>query len=187
MKVEIDNSLKKLRDGGSILYPTDTIWGIGCDATDKNAVQRIFRLKQRVAHKGMIVLIDELSKLEMYVRNIPEKAFELINKAINPLTIVYHDAYGLAENVIGRDGTAAIRVVKSSFCKELIKEFGKPIISTSANVTGIASPSCFQDIESRILNGVDYIVNLHQNDKQLSKSSTIITLEDNDRVVVIRE
>ena len=183
---ELWKAIEILRSGGSILYPTDTIWGIGCDATNYQAVENIYRLKHRIESKSLIVLLDEESRLEEFVEKVPEISFDLINSLNKPTTIIYSQAKNLASNVIAPDGTIAIRITKDSFCRDLIKHFGKPIVSTSANISGDPSPVIYRDVPEEILNGVDYIVNLYHGRMNTPKPSTIIRLFENGEFIIIR-
>lgn len=184
---EVKKSVEVLRNGGLILYPTDTIWGIGCDATNENAVKKIFELKKRVDSKSMIILLETPNRLESYVRHVPETAWQLIEYSEQPLTIVYDSARNLASSAIADDGSIAIRITKDEFCKKLIGLLRKPIISTSANVSGERSADSFNEISKAILEGVDYIVNLKQNEKIKNKPSTIIRLHDNGQIEFLRK
>lgn len=187
MLEEICNSINVLTKGGIILYPTDTVWGIGCDATNQKAVDRIYKLKKRSAAMPMIVLVNDSDMLKEYVKNIPEIAWDLINNIENPTTIIYPEAKNLAKNIIGFDNSIAIRIVKDEFCNQMITLFGKPIVSTSANFSGDTTPLMFSNISERIIQSVDYIVNLdHSKIKQL-KPSTIIKLHDNGEYEVVRK
>ncbi len=187
MQEDIDIALKTLKTGGIILYPTDTIWGIGCDATNEDAVKRIYDIKKRSDTKSMLLLLDKASELIWYVDEIPELANDLIKLTNKPLTIIYPRAKSLAKNLIANDGTIGIRIVKDEFCEKLISKFGKPIVSTSANISGEASPSNFSEINENIINAVDYIVKWKQNDNSRKVPSGIIKLGINGEVVVIRE
>lgn len=184
---EIQKTIEVLQSGGLILYPTDTIWGIGCDATNEEAVKKIYALKKREESKSLITLVSEPSMLNIYVEEVPAVAWDLIEFAEHPLTIVYPGAKKLAPNIIAPDGSAAIRVVSDEFCKKLIYKFRKPIVSTSCNISGEPAPSIFREISSAILDGVDYIVNLRQNDFKASKPSTIIKFEANGVFKFIRK
>jgi L-threonylcarbamoyladenylate synthase len=186
MQEIIQETLKYLKAGKTILYPTDTIWGIGCDATRAKAVQKVYKIKQRVASKSLIVLLDSAEKLSDYMKNVPEVAYDLIGNMDTPLTIIYPDAIGLAKNVIARDKSIAIRIVKNEFCKELIKQFGKPIVSTSANLTSEPTPLTFSKISEQIKNKVDYTVNLYQNSVNIVKPSTIIKFGADGEFEIIR-
>lgn len=185
-KEEISKALDVLQSGGIILYPTDTIWGIGCDATNEAAVERIFKLKGRDAGKSLIVLLDSENKLQSYVNEVPEIAYDLIEYAEKPLTIIYSGAKNLAKNVIHGDGSVGIRIVKHNFCQQLIQRFRKPIVSTSANISGENSPKNFAEISEVILSQVDHIVNIEQDDISEKLPSTIMKLEPDGRFVFIR-
>ena len=187
LKQEIEKSLQVLKDGGIILYPTDTIWGIGCDATNAEAVAKVFKLKGREESKSMIILLDSENKLASYVNDIPEVAYDLIEYAENPLTIIYSGAKNLAPNTINKDGSVAIRIAKNDFCQQLIQRFRKPIISTSANKSGEPSPATFPEITDDILKGVDYIVDWEQTVSSPKKPSTIMKLEPDGRFKFIRK
>jgi len=168
-----------------ILYPTDTVWGIGCDATDEKLVAKIFKIKQREETKSLVVLVASLEMLQKYVKKVPVKALDVLEKVTKPTTIVYDNPVGIAKNAIGADNTIAIRIASDDFCKEMIANYGKPIISTSANISGQSTPKQFSEINPAILNAVDYIVDLHH-DKMCEKSSTIIKITNNNQVTVIR-
>ena len=186
LKDEVNKALEVIQAGGIILYPTDTIWGLGCDATNQSAVEKIIKLKGRAENKSMIVLLDTENKLESYVSDIPEIAYDLIEYAENPLTIVFSGAKNLAPNVINEDKSVGIRVVKHPFCQQLIQRFRKPIVSTSANISGQSSPKNFSEISDEILNGVDYVVDFEQDDMTEKKPSTIMKLEESGRFSFIR-
>lgn len=186
MKKEIDKTLKFLQEGKLILYPTDTIWGIGCDATIPQAVDSVYRLKQRVESKSMIILLDDANKLPIYVEEVPGIAMDLVNSVEKPLTVIFQGARNLAKNVIASDGSIAIRITRDPFCKELIRLFGKPIISTSANVSGTIDPITFNQIPEVIKEGVDYVVDHHRDRIVKAKASRIIKMEANGEFTVIR-
>src|ERR1700682_1312217 len=179
---EINNCLKILKDGGTILYPTDTIWGIGCDATNEDAVNKIYKIKQRDASKSMIILINEAAHLNKYVRNVPSVAWDIIELSDKPITIIYSGAANLAKNIIADDGSIGIRVVNDEFCKLLINKFGRAIVSTSANISEQPAPASFDKIAPAILSGVDYIVNLRREETSKHQASSIIKLEANGSV-----
>jgi L-threonylcarbamoyladenylate synthase len=184
---DIENALRILKSRGTILYPTDTIWGIGCDATDASAAEKIFSIKKRQEQKSLIVLLDDAEKLYDYVEQIPPNAIELIEYTEKPLTIIYPKAVRLAPNVIAGDGSIAIRVAKDEFCRELIREFRKPIVSTSANVSGAKPPGNFSEISDEIKNAVDYIVQYRQKANSSVKPSTIIRLGLKGEIEFIRK
>lgn len=177
LREEVNKALEILKNGGLILYPTDTIWGIGCDATNSESVEKVFKLKGRSEEKSLIVLLDTDNKLQSYVSDVPEIAYDLIEYAENPLTIIYSGAKNLAPNAIAKDGSIGIRIVKHDFCQQLLQRFKKPLISTSANVSGEASPANFSEVSETIKQGVDYVVNWEQDDLSKKKASTIMKLE----------
>lgn len=183
---DIKRCIKVLKSGGIILYPTDTIWGIGCDATKEKAVEKIFALKKRPDKKSMILLVAEQKDIFNYVVDPNEKIFEYLSVTDKPTTVIYQGAKHLADNLISSDGTIAIRIVKDDFCQQLLTQFKKPIVSTSANISGEPFPKCFNDIPSAIKNGVDYIVQHRQNELMSSQPSSIIKLNTEGKVEVIR-
>ena len=186
MPDELRSALEVLKRKGIILYPTDTVWGIGCDATNEPAVQKIFRIKKREDSKSLLVLLDSPGKLERYV-TVPDIAWELLEVSTSPLTIIYPGAKNLAPGLIAEDGSAGIRITGDEFCVELIKRFGKPIVSTSANISGTTTPAIFDDIQDEIISSVDYVVNWRQDDIQKRAASAIIKLEENGRFKIIRK
>jgi L-threonylcarbamoyladenylate synthase len=186
MTEEINKCIEVLENGGLILYPTDTVWGIGCDATNKEAVQKVLKLKQRDDSKTLICLVANDAMLEKHVEKVPDLAYDLIDLATKPTTIIYDKPRGVAENLIASDNTLAIRVASDKFCQYLIGKFKKPIVSTSANISGTNTPKSFQNIDKAILSGVDYVVNLHR-EKQNSSASSIIRLSNDNTVKIIRE
>jgi L-threonylcarbamoyladenylate synthase len=186
MKNEVEKALEVVKAGGIILYPTDTIWGIGCDATNEEAVQKVMALKGRSASKSLIVLVDNDTKLASYVREIPDVAYDLIEYAENPLTIVYSNAKNLAKSVINEDGSVGIRVVKHNFCQQLIQRFRLPIVSTSANISGEPAPKNFSEVSQEIIDGVDYVVNLEQEVSEEKTPSTIMKLSPDGLFTFIR-
>jgi len=187
MKEEIKKTIEVLRAGGVILYPTDTVWGLGCDATNEKAVQRIFEIKRRGDAKAMLVLIDNPAKLQSYVEEVPDIAWDLIEFSEKPLTIIYPNAKNLAVNLIGKDKTIGIRVTKEAFSKQLCTQFRNPIVSTSANISGIATPSNFSQISDEIKSAVDYVVNYRQDDLTNPTPSSIIKLGKGNLFQLIRE
>jgi L-threonylcarbamoyladenylate synthase len=186
MQEEIKKCLEVLRQGGIILYPTDTIWGIGCDASNQEAVNRIFEIKKRQESKALITLVNNEVMLERIVVDIPEIAWELIKAADKPLSIIYEKVKGIAPNVSAQNGSCAIRLVKNEFCNKLISQFKKPIVSTSANVSGSNSPTNFSKINTYILDNVDYVVNHGQNNTEIKSSSNIIELKNDGSIKIIR-
>lgn len=187
MKEDIQKALEILNAGGLILYPTDTIWGIGCDATNEDAVRKVYELKQRPDSKSMIVLIDNPVKLDYYLHEVPSLAWDLIDMSDKPLTIVYDKARNLASNLIADDGSIAIRVTQEKFSQELCRRFRKAIVSTSANVSGSKSPQNFSEISDEIKNGVDYVVNFRQDEVSNPKPSSIIKLGTGGEIKIIRQ
>ncbi|MEZ4779587.1 MAG: L-threonylcarbamoyladenylate synthase [Flavobacteriaceae bacterium] len=185
MNEEIEKALTILKRGGIILYPTDTVWGIGCDATHADAIDAIFSLKKRAESKSMICLVSDFKMLNQYVEEVPEVAYDILKYAVNPTTIIYDNPIRVAENLVADDNSLAIRVVQDDFCKKLIQKLKRPLVSTSANISGEKTPSNFKEISSLILEGVDYVVNLHQNKKSV-KPSSIIKLKNDGTVTVIR-
>jgi L-threonylcarbamoyladenylate synthase len=186
MQEDIKKSLEVIRTGGLILYPTDTIWGIGCDATNEQAVQRIFRIKKREDSKSMLILLDSTARLNAYV-TVPDVAWELIEVSTSPLTIIYPGAKNLAKGLIAEDGSTGIRITSDEFCNELIKRFGRPVVSTSANISGTPSPAIFDEIGDEIISSVDYVVKWRQNDITRKPASSIIKLEENGVFKIIRK
>lgn len=186
MEQDIQNALDTLRRGGIILYPTDTIWGLGCDARNEEAVKRIYSLKQRDDHKALIVLLDHPDKLDHYVVDVPEMARELIDVAVTPLTIIYEGAFNVARNLLGENDSLGIRIPQEPFTQRLCSLFGHPIVSTSANVSGAPSPACFADISPAIVDGADYVVGYRQDDRQPHTASSIIKLNSNGTFKIIR-
>lgn len=184
---DIKEAVRVMRAGGIILYPTDTIWGLGCDATNEEAVKKIYALKQRPDSKSMLVLTDHEAKLDRIVDEVPEVAYNLIEVAEKPLTIIYSGAKNLAPNLIAQDGSVGIRITKEAFSKALCEAFRMPIVSTSANISGQPSAQNFSEISEEIKQGVDYIVKYRQNDLSKAKPSSIIKLEKGGVITIIRE
>lgn len=185
-KEEINKIIQLLKDGKSILYPTDTVWGIGCDATNEAAVEQVKRIKGRENDKSFIILVDSDAMLNKYIPNIPEVAWDLIDFSEKPLSIVYPKAINLANKVIKEDGSVAVRMVKTNFCAQLIHQFNRPIVSTSANLSGETTPIKFEDINEAIKNAVDYIVPSIYSAESSGKASSIIKLEMDGKVKIIR-
>jgi len=183
LKVAVD----VLKGGGVILYPTDTIWGIGCDATNPEAVSKVYKLKQREDSKSMLVLIENPGWLNLYLDKVPDFAWDLIELTEKPLTIIYPGAKNLAKNLIADDGSIGIRVVKNEFCEQLIRRFGKPIVSTSANISGSSSPKGYHYIDERIITEVDFVIPSTYCSMLNTKPSSIIQLGLKGEVRVIRE
>ena len=176
-----------MREGGVILYPTDTIWGIGCDATNEDAVRRVYEIKQRQDSKAMLVLVDSSVKVDFYVRDVPEVAWDLIDLADKPLTIIYSGARNLAANLLAEDGSVGIRVTNEDFSKRLFQQFRKAIVSTSANISGQPSPKNFSEISEEVKSAVDYIVGYRQEEMSNPKPSSIIKLDKGGVIKIIRE
>ena len=185
MEKELQTALSHLKNGGIILYPTDTVWGLGCDATNASAIQRIYKLKQRAETKSMICLVDSLNMLERHVSKVPDMAYEIMKLATKPTTIIYDNPRGIDQSLVAADNSIAIRLTSNAFCKALIQKLRKPLVSTSANISGNPAPSSFKEIDDDILKGVDYVVNLQSQNKG-SKPSSIIRLKNNGIVEVIR-
>jgi len=182
---EVAKSLLALEKGNVILYPTDTVWGLGCDATNVQAVSKVYGIKQRSESKSLIVLVDSFEMLSEYIESIPSIVKKELERANKPTTIIYKNPKGIAANCIAPDNSIAIRIVQNDFCQQLIREFGKPIVSTSANISDAPTPKSFSEIQNTILDSVDYIVNLQQ-DKITTTSSRILKITEG-LVEVIRE
>lgn len=186
LNTELENALATLKRGGIILYPTDTVWGIGCDATNADAIDKIYALKKRGESKAMVCLVHDFKMLNQFVEEIPEVAYDILKYDAKPTTIIYDDPIRVATNIIAADNSLAIRVVKDEFCEKLLRKFRKPIVSTSANISGKATPLSFAEISEDIKNGVDYVVNFNQKEKR-GTPSAIIKLTLDGMVKVIRE
>lgn len=186
LKEEIQKACRILNDGGLILYPTDTIWGIGCDATNEKAVRRVYELKRRDDSKAMLVLLDDVGRLPSYV-DMPDVAYDLLEVADKPMTIIYPGAKNLARNLIAADGTIGIRVTQEAFSRGMIARFRRPVVSTSANVSGDPSPRCFADISETVRNGVDYIVDYRREETDNPAPSSIIKLGLGGEIQIIRQ
>ena len=183
---DIEKCLEVLKSGGLILYPTDTVWGIGCDATNEKAVQKIYDLKKRSDEKALIVLVADERDVLQHVAAPDLALFDFLGKTKKPTTVIYNGALGLAENLSGNDGTIAIRICRDAFCKNLIKRFRKPVVSTSANISGLSAPGYFKEISKEIKNGVDYIVLYRQNDDSIAAPSSIIRWNNNGDIEIVR-
>jgi len=183
---EVNKALEVLKNGGVIIYPTDTVWGLGCDATNEAAVAKINEIKGRPTDKSLIVLLDNDNKIQSYVNEIPDVAYELIEYTENPLTIVFTGAKNVAKNVINADGSIAIRIVKHDFCTQLLQRFRKPIVSTSVNLSGKPTPRFFDEIDPEMIEAVDYVVDLEQENRTPKKPSTIIKLGPSGQFEFIR-
>lgn len=187
MTEDIKKALEVLKNGGIILYPTDTIWGIGCDATNENAVQRIYQIKKRADSKSMLVLMENPALLDRYVDEVPEIAWDLIDVSTTPLTVIYPGAKNLAKNLVADDGSIGIRFTKEAFTTQLLQRFRRPLVSTSANISGEKSPAVFAEISDEIKNQVDYIVEYRQNDNTPAQPSSIIKLGTGGQIEIIRK
>jgi L-threonylcarbamoyladenylate synthase len=183
---EVAAALKIVQQGGIILYPTDTIWGIGCDATNTEAVQKIYRLKQRDEAKSMIILLDNDNKLQSYISDVPELAYDLIEFAENPLTLVMPGAKNISPALIAADGSVGVRISDHPFCQQLIQRLRKPLVSTSANISGKPSPQYFSQVDQEIIDGVDYVVDIDQHSMEIKNPSTIMRLSPNGSFEFIR-
>ncbi len=184
---DIVRAVEVLRTGGIILYPTDTIWGIGCDATNADAVKRIYEIKERIDAKSMLILMENPNLLNSYIAEVPEIAWDLIEVADSPLTIIYPGAKNLATNLLAADGSIGIRVTTEPFTQQLIQRFRKPVVSTSANISGQRSPQNFAEISDHIKKSVDFIVAYRQDDRTKSNPSGIIKLGVGGQIEIIRE
>lgn len=184
MKI-LNETVDALKKGKIVLYPTDTVWGIGCDATNFNAVKKIYALKQRGDSKTMICLVKDIKMLSSHIEQIPEAAINILKYARKPTTIIYDRPKHVAKNLIAKDNSLAVRIVKDEFCYNLIKQLKKPIVSTSANISGRPTPKTYKEIETDILKGVDYVVNLKR-DCGSANPSSIIKLSLNGEVKIIR-
>lgn len=183
----VDEAVKVLRAGGLILYPTDTVWGIGCDATNEEAVQRIYTLKQSENKHAMLVLCPSADEIVRYVNRAPGIAFEVMEMATSPLTLILPGAVGVAKNLIPDEGTLGVRVPDHAFCQLLLRKLGRPLVSTSANISGEKTPRTLSEITPEIVAGVDYVVNPRFEGRPTGKSSSIIAFGENGEVRVIRE
>lgn len=183
---DIRKACEVMERGGIILYPTDTIWGIGCDATNEEAVKRVFEIKRRADSKAMLILIDTAAKLNYYVKDISDVAWDLIDLADKPMTIIYDGARNLAPNLIAEDGSVGIRVTNEPFSKQLCQRFRKAIVSTSANISGNPSPANFSEISEEIKQAVDYIVENRRDEKTETKPSSIVKLSARGEIKIIR-
>lgn len=187
MKDEIKKACEVMQKGGIILYPTDTVWGIGCDATNEEAVKKVFEIKKRADSKAMLVLVDSSVKVDFYVQDVPNVAWDLIDMTTKPLTIIYDGARNLASNLIAEDGSVGIRVTSEEFSKQLCFRFRKAIVSTSANISGQPSPAVFSEISEEIKDAVDYVVDYRRDEKGAAKPSSIIKLGKGGTIKIIRE
>jgi L-threonylcarbamoyladenylate synthase len=187
MDEEIKKACAVLRQGGVILYPTDTIWGLGCDATNEEAVKKIYAVKQRADSKAMLALLDSSAALSFYVEELPDIALDLIEVADKPLTIIYSKAKNVAPNLIAEDGSLGIRITQEVFSQQLCRKFRKPIVSTSANVSGRPAPAIFSEISPEIIQAVDYVVDYRRDDRRIFQPSSILRLDAKGVIQIIRE
>lgn len=187
MNNDINKALEVLQSGGVILYPTDTIWGIGCDATNPEAVKRVYEIKQREDCKAMLVLMENPNRLNSYVEEVPEIAWDLIDANDKPMTLIYPGAKNLAPNLINSDGTVGIRITSEEFTSKLIQRFKKPIVSTSANISGDPSPSNFDEINETLKELVDYVVEYRQDDLEKASASSIIKIGVGGEIQILRK
>ncbi len=184
---DVRRACEVMSRGGVILYPTDTIWGIGCDATNEEAVRRVYEIKRRQDSKAMLVLTDSAVKLNYYVKDVPRVAWDLIDVADKPLTIIYDGARNLAQNLLAEDGSVGIRVTNEPFSQQLCRQFRKAIVSTSANISGEPSPQNFSEVSEEILQAVDYVVTVRQKEKTAAKPSSIVKLGAGGEIQIIRK
>lgn len=183
---DIKNCVQVMQNRGTILYPTDTVWGLGCDAMNEAAVEKIIAIKQRPKEKSMIILLAEARDVLQYVAAPPPDIIAIIEAFERPTTVIYENALGFPSNVVNQDGSIAIRVTTDPFCKALIKRFRKPIISTSANISGQPTPSIFRMIDPLIYSNVDYVVKYRQSDEIISAPSRLVKIDDNGAMAVLR-
>src|SRR5690554_3222675 len=186
INTEVKNAYDVIQNGGIILYPTDTVWGIGCDATNPEAIKKIYNLKKRIESKSMIILISGDRMLYQVFSEIPETAFQIWDLSDKPTTLILDKPRNIAKEIIAEDDSVGVRIVKEPFCFNLMERLKKPLVSTSANISGAPTPSSFSEIDPEIIKGVDYVVNLHQ-DKKMDKPSTIIKLTLDSRVTIVRK
>lgn len=184
---EVKKAVGVLKKGGVILYPTDTIWGLGCDASNKRAITKVCRIKQRLENKNLIILVTSLEEVKNYVKVVPPVVADLLASVTRPLTIIYPDAKNLPDNLVADDGSVGIRVVKNLFCEALIHALGFPMVSTSANISGSEPPFTYSMINPYIIQRVDHIVNIRQENVTEMKSSTIIRVNANNEFTILRD
>lgn len=187
MQTQIENAIAALRKGEIILYPTDTIWGIGCDATNEDAVNRIFKIKGRSDSKSLIILASDMDMVARFVKDIPQMAVTLDQVSDKPMTIIYPEGINLAQNTLAEDGSIAIRIPKSKFCIEMIRKFGKPIVSTSANISGENPPKTYEEISAKLKENINFQVDKSMDTESTGKPSSIVKLGMNFEVKIIRE
>jgi L-threonylcarbamoyladenylate synthase len=187
MLEEINKTVEILRSGGTILYPTDTIWGIGCDASNQKAVDKIYKIKKRIEGKSLLVLVDSIEKISNYVDNLNPVIIDLVKNYNRPLTVIYPNAKNVTKGVSAADNTIGIRVVNDDFCRQLIRTFGKAIVSSSANISGDPAPVLYQQISNEIRKNVDYTVNLYHDRLRSMKPSRIIRVKENGDFEIVRQ
>ncbi len=186
MREDLQRAVEVLQSGGVILYPTDTVWGLGCDATNADAVRRIYEIKRRADNKSMLVLTDSIAKVQVYTDEVPQVAFDLLEVSDDkPLTVIYPKARYLAENLVAADGSIGMRISHEVFSKTLCQRFRKPIVSTSANLSGEVAPQCFAEISEDIKQAVDYVVVFRQDDRTKARPSSIIQIGKGGQVKII--
>ncbi len=184
---DINQAVAALKEGGLILYPTDTVWGIGCDATRSDAVKRVYELKQRVDNKALIVMLGNSAVLDRYVDEVPDAAAQLLEAAVNPLTIIYDQGRNLAPELLGDDGSVGIRITAEAFSRALCNAFRRPIVSTSANISGAPTPMTFAQISPKIIEGVDYVVSYRREDNEPAAPSSIIKVSADNSFKILRK
>lgn len=184
---EVKKAIEVMKAGGVILYPTDTVWGIGCDATNEEAVKKVYEIKRRSDSKALICLVDSEARLTRYVRNVADVTWDMIELAEKPLTVIFDNATGLAPNLLAEDGSVGIRITREEFSKELCFRFQKPIVSTSANISGEPTAQTFDEISDEIKSAVDYVVRYNQRCKEKHKPSSIVKIKANGEFTIIRE
>ena len=183
---EVKKAIEVMKAGGVILYPTDTVWGIGCDATNADAVRKIYEIKKRADSKAMLCLVDSAARISRYVRKVADVTWDMIEMSDKPLTIIYNNVTGLAPNLIAEDGSAGIRVTREEFSRELCYRFQKPIVSTSANISGEPTPQTFDEIKDEIKDAVDYVVHYNRQCREKHKPSSIVKIDENGTFTIIR-
>lgn len=185
-QADLNEAVKVLRSGGVVLYPTDTVWGLGCDATNAGAVERVYRIKRRSEAKALITLVGDLGMLERTVEGIPDVAYQLIEYSDRPLTIIYDRGVGVAPNLLADDGSLAVRLPQDEFCRQLCRRLGRPLVSTSANISGEPTPANFAAISPEVIAGADYVCATGRDDAERRKSSTIMRLRADGLFEIIR-
>ena len=183
---DIKKAVEVMAKGGVILYPTDTVWGIGCDATNAEAVAKVYQINHRDDSKAMICLVDSEARLQRYVRNVPEVGWQIMELATKPTTVILDNATGLAHNLIAEDGSIAMRITREPFSKELCYRYQKPIVSTSANISGMSPASNYKDIAQELLDAVDYVCFSRRQEKKPHTPSSIIKIRPNGEINIIR-